>query len=121
MEESSDPKLSLGNTEVVMLLFDHFKNMTMQNNAYQRELTLESNAYQRTQINEKIEFAIEGLCREIVKVKDVFENQASLQVTNLSDHVLKTDTLNRYLEERVTTTTVLYSSPLFTFYPGIRS
>ena len=69
-------KMSDINKDVVILLLDHFKDLTMQNNAYQRELTIESSAYQRQLINEKIEWAIPGLCGEIVKVKDAFEIQA---------------------------------------------
>ena len=42
------------------------KNLTVQNNAYQRDLTLQNNAYLREFTNEKIEAAITGVCNEFV-------------------------------------------------------
>ena len=76
MAESLEPKESISNKDVVMLLMDHFKDLTIQNNAYQRELANENNAYQRNLVNEKIEFAIQGLCGEITKVKDALKTRA---------------------------------------------
>ena len=126
LDQKLDPEAPQINREVLLLLMDHFKNLTVQNNAYQRDLTLQNNAYLRELTNEKIEAGISGVCNEIVKLRNASETQVTAQsvkladlklktdtdgvhfsinnstlAKNLSDHMTKSETLIRYLEERV--------------------
>ena len=76
----------LSGTELAKLLLEHCNKIAKDERDYNREIAKE----ERKHNNSMLQIVAKGL-----------GNQASLQVTNLSDHVLKTDTLNRYLEERV--------------------
>ena len=55
LDQHLDPVAPVINKEVLLLLMEHFKNLSVQNSTYQRDLTLENNAYQREFTNEKIE------------------------------------------------------------------